>query len=611
MLSLQLSCVLAFLLLLLSSRAHSPNVELERPLMYDASPPQGRLGHPKNRNSTLKWRASMVHKNPGEGLTQTKYSDPGYVKDLGFNVMVKNDGRPPHTAITWESFDPDIFPAGSQGRKWVEDRAAEIDKEIAAIHAAGMKAMYWSDIFVLPRVLVDKYWPSIVDSDGEWSFDSDLMIKLTKYMLDAVFERFPDLDGLVIRTGEIYTHDVPYHQGSSPIKAGPDSHIQLLKILDEIVIRKHNKLVFYRTWSFDGFHTDPKYYRRVADAIEPHPNLVMVIKHTKGDYWRTLPFNPTLGIGPHPFMVEIQCQREYEGKGAIPDYVMKGIIDGFEENAQDEGAKSLTDLVGDDLFQGILAWPRGGGWHGPYPANEFWIDMNVDVIAKWALDMSASEEALFHSWVRHTRKLDEESARALREIALLSAKGTLYGHYSLAHQMRNLPWTRDYYIGGADGALRGDFETILANGLVDEVLSEKAFAVYVWEMLPSPAKQIRTDNKLLREFIDYSLEYAILLYTIIWRSWIVQLKGMQGDRSGDYDVESIREGIEGYDLAMQRYSAMSGKVNSTGQVSSLYVPFQYLFTDPDPVKGVNNSVNMWRWVLEDATPNPTAREELR
>ena len=159
--------------------------------------------------------------------------------------------------------------------------------------------------------------------------------------------------------------------------------------------------------------------------------------------------------------------------------------------------------------------------------------------------------------------------------------------------------------------MRGDFEAILANGLVDEVLSEKALAVYIWEMLPSPAKQIRTDKKLLREFIDHSLEYGILLYTIIWRSWMVQLKGMQGDRSGHYDVEGIREGIEGYDLAMQRYNALSGKANSTGQVSSLYVPFQYRFTDPDPVKGVNNSVNMWRWVLEDQNEGWPPREELR
>lgn len=548
-------------------------------------------------HDALKWRASMVHKNPGEGLTDTRYSGPDVLSDLGFNVMVKNDGRPPHTAVDWQSFDVNIFPDRSDGRRWVDERAAEIDQEIVGIHTAGMKALYWSDIFVLPTALAEKYGSQIKDSDGRWSFNSEQMVNITKYMLDAVFERFPDLDGLVIRTGEIYTHDVPYHQGASPITNRAESHIQLLEILEEIVIRKHNKLVFYRTWSFDGFHTDPHYYLQVTKAIQPHPNLVMVIKHTKGDFWRTLPFNPTLGIGNHSFLVEIQCQREYEGKGAVPNYVMNGVLEGFPENSQQSSPKSLTDLLPNPLFQGILAWPRGGGWRGPYPAHEFWIDMNVHVLAAWALHPTKPEADIFASWVRHTFGPDEESSRALREIALLSSRGTLLGHYSLDHQLRNLPWTRDYFIGGADAALEGDFNAILDEGLVDKVLTEKALAVYIWNMLPGPAAQVRTTDKHLRDFIDLSIEYGILLYTIIERSWVVQLKGMQGDRTGDYDVETIREGVEGYDRAMQQYEALSKK-NDTGMVSSRYVPFQYRNTAPDPVLGVNNSVNMWRWVLD-------------
>jgi len=237
--------------------------------------------------------------------------------------------------------------------------------------------------------------------------------------------------------------------------------------------------------------------------------------------------------------------------------------------------------------------------------------MNVEVIANWATDTSRTEEELFHSWVRHTLELDEESARALREIALLSTRGTLLGHYSLVHQVGNLPWTRDYYIGGADSALKGDFEAILSDGIVEDVLGEKALAVYIWEMLPGPARQIRTHDKDLRDFIDLSIEYGILLYTIIWRSWIAQLKGMEGDQTGQYDVELISEGINGYDLAMQKYNDLSGSRNATEQVSSLYVPFQYRFTAPDPIKGVNNSINMWRWILDEAEAQSTMRDDLK
>ena len=44
-----------------------------------------------------------------------------------------------------------------------------------------------------------------------------------------------------------------------------------------------------------------------------------------------VPFNPCIGIGKHQQVVEVQCQREYEGKGAHPNYIAKGVIDGFEE----------------------------------------------------------------------------------------------------------------------------------------------------------------------------------------------------------------------------------------------------------------------------------------
>ena len=571
------------------------DVTPDEKLQYGDSEPLV-LESSESHNGPLPWRASMVHNNPGEGLTQTKYSDPDVVSGLGFNVMVKNDGKPPHTAITWDSFDHEIFLKSSDGRAWVEERAAVIDAEIEAIHEAGMKAMYWSDIFVLPKTLVVKYGNQIKDKRGRWSFDSPMMVNVTRYMLDAVFERFPDLDGLVIRTGEIYTNDVPFHRGSSPITNGAASHIQLLKLLEEIVIQKHKKTVFYRTWSFDGFHTDPKYYRKVTDAIEPNKNLFMVMKHTKGDFWRTLPFNPTIGIGNHQQLVEIQGQREFEGKGAIPNYVMKGVIEGFDENLQDHSPKSLRDLRNSSLFQGILAWPCGGGWHGPYPAHEFWIDMNVEVLAKWAQTPKESEEDLFTAWVRNKLKLDYESARNLREIALLSARATLLGHYSLDYHLHSLDWTRDSFIGGFDAALKQDFKAIVSKNLVDDVLTEKALAVYIWEMLPGPARGFRTPDAQLREFIDHSIEYAILLYTIIWRSWIVQLKGLQGNGTGEYDVEAMKVGIEGYDLALGRYMALSGN-NGTGLVSSLFTPYQYTDTHADPVLGVKHSVDMWRWVI--------------
>ena len=70
--------------------------------------------------------------------------------------------------------------------------------------------------------------------------------------------------------------------------------------------------------------------------MEPHPNLCIVVKHCEGDFHRGNPFSQVLGIGRHPQLVEVQCQREYEGKGAYPNYIAHGVIEGFEEH---HGAK--------------------------------------------------------------------------------------------------------------------------------------------------------------------------------------------------------------------------------------------------------------------------------
>ena len=94
-------------------------------------------------------------------------------------------------------------------------------------------------------------------------------------------------------------------------------------------------MVFYRTWDFgNNFHVNPAYYLKVTYAIEPHPNLIFSIKHQAGDFLRMTPFNPTIGIGKHRQIIEVQCQREAYGKGAHPFYVGDGVINGWEEYAK-------------------------------------------------------------------------------------------------------------------------------------------------------------------------------------------------------------------------------------------------------------------------------------
>jgi hypothetical protein len=58
------------------------------------------------------------------------------------------------------------------------------------------------------------------------------------------------------------------------------------------------------------------YYEQMTNQIPTHPQLYFSIKHSAGDFTRPAVWNPQLGTGKHAQIVEVELQREYEGKGA-------------------------------------------------------------------------------------------------------------------------------------------------------------------------------------------------------------------------------------------------------------------------------------------------------
>lgn len=386
----------------------------------------------------------MVHSNPAEGPTESSFNDPYKLIDYGYNGMVMNDFKFAHAAVNFSSFDSTLFPSGTPGRIWMDETAKEINLKIEKCEKAGIDVYCFIDIAVLPIKLVEKYKDEICNADGKIDFSKPLTREVHRCMLRELFTLFPHLDGLVVRTGETYLFNVPYHTGNNPILNGPESHIALLSILREEVADKLDKKVFYRTWDFGFFHIDPEYYLSVTDHIEPHKNLFFTIKHTEGDYHRTVPFNPTIGIGKHKQLVEVQCQREYEGKGAHPNYVMDGVINGFEEYSE-EGINCLEDLKSNPNFAGAWTWSRGGGWVGPYIENELWCDLNAFVLSTWASNPGISEEEAFKLYSKKIGLSDADHVK-FRKLCLLSSEGVLRGHNSLVHNV-NIWWTRDQFFG--------------------------------------------------------------------------------------------------------------------------------------------------------------------
>lgn len=518
----------------------------------------GASAEPLALGQRLPWLLDMVQSNPGESVVLSAFNDAHRLAQYGYNAQVVNEFTPPTTAITYDSLNPQIFPENSDERVWVQTNAGRIDARIRQIHEAGLKALYFTDIITLPKSLVAIYHDQIVDSQGRINLDFPMTQQIHREMLTEIFDRFPDLDGLVIRTGETYLFDVPYYTGNNPITSGAASHLILLDILRDEVCVKQNKLLFYRTWAFDGFGTDPNYYLSVVDNVEPHSNLIFSVKHTAGDFWRTIPFNRTIGIGAHAQVVEIECQREYEAKGATPNYVMNGVIDGFEEFRGSPPPIGLADVVGNPIFQGLSTWSRGGGWRGPYIPDEMWCDQNVFVASRWAQDVRRSEADVFGDYLDHMSIRGTERTR-FRELALGSATGVLHGRYSTLYQTSKITWTRDQFLGGSDKDLTADFRTIYGNGLVDAVLEEKAGAVATWQRVGDLAAGISLPDTAKQQFMRTSCQYGLLLYTAIYHGWAVMLKGYVGDQTGQYDLAAMRQHLSAYDQAWSAYQALAGQ----------------------------------------------------
>lgn len=554
----------------------------------------------------------MVHHNPGEALTKSAFNNPKFLKKNGYTGQVMNDFTFAHAAITFDKFDARIFPIGSKERTWVLQAAERVRANIKAAHAAGIKVYYFTDIIVLPKTLVNLYHDEICDANGKISFERPKTIEIHKLMLQELFATFPDLDGLVIRTGETYLNNVPYHTGNGPITNGEESHSKLLNLLRDEVCVKLNKTIFYRTWSFGGMHDSAAYYLKVTNSIAPHPNLVFSIKHTKGDYHRTFDFNPTLGLGNHKQIVEVQCQREYEGKGAYPNYVMNGVINGFEEHQATSSAsfsKSLSAIASNKNFAGIWSWSRGGGWVGPYISNEFWCRLNAFVIAHWGQKTSLSEEAVFNQFMDNEGMIDASSRKAFRQLCLLSAKAVLAGQASAKYPFKQdwIWWIRDHFLSGSDslatttkfpseGYLYQAFTAYYQQGLLDSVLLEKQAAVAIWQNIVKLSKQVKLKNKADEQYIKVSSQYGLLLQQIITEGWTVMALGFKGDRTGKYDRVGLTLAIKKYDAAWQAFRSLK---HTNANAATLYQPFAFAYIAPDyhQEQGMDASVNKYRRLM--------------
>lgn len=545
---------------------------------------------------SLEFIMDMVHNNPGEKPFETKYNDPKFLKSEGFN------GITPHwsvnCAITYDNYKKGAISKKSDEYKWITNKAASIDVKLAECKKAGLKVYPFTDFIVFPASIWKLYGDSIklpgngvgssIGGKGE-AMIPDIRRKMTQDLLRAqvagLFERFPQLDGVVLRFGETYLFDTPFHQGGSPIRSGKEGiqdHITFINILRDEICVKRNKKLFYRTWDWGyNFHDNPEYYLAVTNAIEPHPNLIFSIKYQQGDFLRMTPFNPTLGIGKHRQIVESQSRMEVYGKGAHPYYSAYGVINGWPETKYEiidghftgkindpANPRGVKDILNKNLLCGVNTWSNGGGWQGPYITNEIWTDLNTYVVSHWAQNTNRTEEEIFYEFASKLG-ITGMQADIFRQIALLSIEGVRKGQCN-SFTINNKWWARDEFFSAYEN--NEVIKHILKENLQSQVLAEKAEASAIWRQIEALSNELTVKDSTLQEAIRVSSTYGRIKYELIEQMWILMIEDANSANSGQFNKDIVSRSIQRYDELWTEWKILK---KSSRQCATLYTDMAF------------------------------------
>lgn len=506
--------------------------------------------------------SDMVHNNPGEIPFDSMFNGPEVLLDYGYRALTFKDI---HTLATFDALGLDLYPTGSPQRAWLDTKTAELTHQLRVAKDNGLKVFSHIDLFGLPSNLVAQLYDELTISN-KISILREKTREVHQVMFDEIATRFPELDGYFVRVGELYLYDYPYHAGNGAIRYGQSdtqtNFIALIDFLRSAICVSNNRTLIFRTWDTADryFHASSNFYLNVTERVEPHPNLYFAIKHTALDFWRNVRFNPCIGIGRHPQIVEVQCQREFEGKGAFPNYIANLVIDGFPEYAI--VSNNLRNLLANPRVRGVSAWARGGGWYGPYITNETWCAMNAWVIGRWAQNPTQSEEAVFNEFCATQLGLSGTNISLMRQLALKSADAVLKGLYCTAYDRLRADgeyavkptgtWVRDDTLGGTQ-ELNTCMSYLYNKSLFDTAMVEKAESVALWEDMTNLFEQIAFTNTTLQGELRTTVIYGERLFKAIRHAWRAFRQTYTRMRSGAMDTNEMVSALADFDTAWTNY----------------------------------------------------------
>ncbi|HEU4321703.1 MAG TPA: hypothetical protein VFS21_01005 [Roseiflexaceae bacterium] len=316
--------------------------------------------------------------------------------------------------VCFDAAPAPVYPPGSPFVVRARAYQAAFGRLFAAAERRGMGVF----------VTADMQWstPPLRDYVGPLRPDNPRLAAVNRWALDELFRVFPQVAGLVVRTGEAGgAHNQGADYTGHMLYTGV-AHLRGLIAALLPVCERRERLLIIRTWSIGigelgDLIWSPERYRAVFRGFDS-PRLLASVKHGPTDFFRLLPPNPTLGLPGPRQIVELQNRREYELFGMVPSSVA-GLHAALLRAARDN-----------TRFAGVWAWNATGGWGGGSAALgpggwNCWTELSSALTAALLCDPACDTDALVEGWCaeRFGPAFGAVAARLYRESGELIERG--------------------------------------------------------------------------------------------------------------------------------------------------------------------------------------------
>ena len=479
------------------------------------------------------------------------YPSPQDALRWGFNAVMIEPW--PGLAL-YDGFDPAIFDAKKhpEDRAWVEDNRARARQQIADAKALHLQVVSMGDVFHLPRQALALYGAQVSadDNRGLFCIARPKTKALLAHSVKEVLTDFPDIDAIMVRTGENYPLGPlagnPPSEGACNGLSYSQRVRQVAEVIYNQVVEAGGKIHIQRAWDLwaSGTHARPEVAREAFKGLEGKKGLMVSFKQTQTDFWRYNAINPNLGELPGEQMIEFQMAREYEGKGAFPDYQGELMAVGASE-VEPAGGMDYAYRKG---VRAVWVWAKGGGWGGPFPTSDLWIEPNIYAAARLAWDPGLSAEGLALDWA--TLRFGPEAAPHIASLLMESADAVLKAFYIRPAAPRIGPWT-PHNLWVRDDVIYGEpkmaelYQVLKAEADFQAAVQEKAQALQTIDAMVSHLEAARESipDQLLAEQALNTLRYERTLTETLGHYLSGMLYYHRWMESGRKDSQARLEGL--------------------------------------------------------------------